>query len=154
MPDTDLLTPRLAAPQDLPTVTELNAVAYAKYSDRMEHPPGPVQHDYAPEIAAGQVWLVRDPAVGVLVLVPGDDHLLINDIAVHPNAQGRGLGRQLMGFAEQQARAAGVSLLTLYTHETMVENIAFYTRLGYRETARRDDEGFNRVFMEKRLSAN
>jgi ribosomal protein S18 acetylase RimI-like enzyme len=154
MPDTDLLTPRLAAPQDLPTVTELNAVAYAKYSDRMEHPPGPVQHDYAPEIAAGQVWLVGDPAVGVLVLVPGDDHLLINDIALHPNAQGRGLGRQLMGFAEQQARAAGVSLLTLYTHETMVENIAFYTRLGYRETARRDDEGFNRVFMEKRLSAN
>jgi hypothetical protein len=33
----------------------------------------------------------------------------------------------------------------------MVENIAFYTRLGYCETARRTDDGFRRVFMEKQL---
>ena len=151
MPDTNPLTPRLAGPQDLPTVTDLNAVAYAKYAGRMSHPPGPVQHDYSPELAAGQIWLVGEPAVAVLVLVPDTDHLLIDDIAVHPSAQGQGIGRQLMAFAERQAVAAGLSLLTLYTHETMVENIAFYTRLGYRETERRTDDGFRRVFMEKRL---
>jgi ribosomal protein S18 acetylase RimI-like enzyme len=151
MPESDHFSPRLAAGPDLPAVTELNAVAYARYSDRMEHPPGPVQHDYAPEIAAGQVWLVGEPAIAVLVLVPGEDHLLINDIAVHPSAQGRGIGRQLMAFAERQATESGLGLLTLYTHETMVENIAFYTRLGYRETARHTDDGFRRVFMEKQL---
>jgi ribosomal protein S18 acetylase RimI-like enzyme len=151
MPETDPLTPRLAGPHDLPTVTDLNAAAYAKYADRMNHPPGPVQHDYSPELEAGQVWLVGEPAVAVLVLVPGTDHLLVNDIAVHPSAQGRGIGRRLMAFAEQQARAAGLGLLTLYTHETMVENIAFYARLGYRETERRTDDGFRRVFMEKHL---
>jgi ribosomal protein S18 acetylase RimI-like enzyme len=151
MPEPDQFSPRLAGSQDLPAVMALNNAAYARYSDRMDQPPGPVRHNYAPEIDAGQVWLVGEPAAAVIVLVPADNHLLINNIAVHPSAQGRGIGRQLMNFAEQQATAAGLVLLTLYTHETMVENIEFYTRLGYRETARRTDEGFRRVFMEKRL---
>lgn len=151
MPETDQFRPRLAGPQDLPTVTDLNAAAYAKYADRMDHPPGPVQHGYSPEIAASQVWLVGEPPVAVIVLVPAGDHLVINDIAVHPDAQNRGIGRQLMEFAERQAIAAGFSLVTLYTHETMVENIAFYARLGYRETERRTDDGFRRVFMAKPL---
>jgi ribosomal protein S18 acetylase RimI-like enzyme len=154
MPDADQLKPRLAGPQDLPTVTGVNAAAYARYSDRMDYLPGPVQHDYSPEIDAGQVWLVGEPVVAVIVLVPGEDHLLIDDIAVHPDAQRHGIGRQLMAFAERQATASGLSLLKLYTHETMVENIAFYTRLGYHETDRHDDEGFHRVFMEKRLPAS
>jgi ribosomal protein S18 acetylase RimI-like enzyme len=117
----------------------------------MDQPPGPVQHDYAPEIAAGQVWLVGRPPMAAIVLVPAEDYLLVNNIAVHPSAQGQGIGRQLMDFAERQATTAGLGLLTLYTHETMVENIAFYTRLGYRETDRRTDDGFRRVFMEKSL---
>lgn len=151
MPETDQFKPRLAGPQDLPAVTGLNAAAYTKYSDRMDQPPGPVQHDYSPEIAASQVWLAGHPPVAVIVLVPADDHLLINNIAVHPSAQGHGIGRRLMEFAEGQAADAGLSCLSLYTHETMVENIAFYTRLGYHETDRRADEGFRRVFMAKQL---
>ena len=34
----------------------------------------------------------------------------------------------------------------------MVENIAWYPRLGYRETERRAESGFARVFFEKRLN--
>jgi hypothetical protein len=33
----------------------------------------------------------------------------------------------------------------------MVENLAIYARLGYRETARRAEDGYRRVFMEKLL---
>jgi hypothetical protein len=31
----------------------------------------------------------------------------------------------------------------------MTENIAIYTRLGYRETDRRIEAGYRRIFMEK-----
>ena len=41
--------------------------------------------------------------------------------------------------------------LRLYTHETMTENIALYTRLGFAETGRGHDAGYDRVFMTKRL---
>ena len=70
MPEADQLRPRLAVQQDLAAVTALNAAAYARYSDRMDQPPGPVQHDYSAEIAASQVWLAGQPPVAVIVLVP------------------------------------------------------------------------------------
>jgi hypothetical protein len=39
----------------------------------------------------------------------------------------------------------------LYTNEVMTENQAIYAHLGYRETARRTEDGYHRVFMEKEL---
>jgi ribosomal protein S18 acetylase RimI-like enzyme len=144
-------SPRLAKASDLPSIRRLNTAAYAVYLERMDQPPAPVTHDYAAEVAAGAVWLTGEPAVGVIVLIPAGDSLLIENIAVSPSAQGAGIGRQLMRFAEQQAAALGLDRLTLYTNEVMVENLAIYARLGYRETGRRSEDGFSRVFMEKRL---
>ncbi len=142
---------RPAKPSDLPAIHRLNAAAYARYSDRMDHPPAPVTHDYGPEVDAGQVWLAGEPAIGIIVLIPAADGLLIENVAVLPSAQGSGIGRRLMEFAEEKAAALGLDRLTLYTNVVMTENLAIYARLGYRETARRSEHGFSRVFMEKRL---
>lgn len=150
---------RVARLADLPSIERLNAAAYAVYRDRMDRPPAPVTHDYTAEIQAGQVWLVggsgestgQAPPTGLIVLIPTGDSLLIDNIAVAPHAQGHGVGRQLMEFAEQRATESGLSRTYLYTNEVMVENIAIYGRLGYRETERRSEHGYNRVFMEKRL---
>jgi hypothetical protein len=56
-----------------------------------------------------------------------------------------------MDFAEQQARKLRRPRLTLYTHEVMTENQAIYAHLGYQETARRSENGYHRVFMQKEL---
>jgi ribosomal protein S18 acetylase RimI-like enzyme len=56
-----------------------------------------------------------------------------------------------MEFAERQASARGLRRMTLYTNEVMTENLAIYARLGYRETARRSESGYSRVFMAKDL---
>jgi len=40
----------------------------------------------------------------------------------------------------------------LYTNEKMTDNLSIYPRLGYVEVARRHEDGFDRVFFEKRLS--
>jgi GNAT superfamily N-acetyltransferase len=145
-------SPRLAETADLVAIQHINAAAYAKYEDRMHQLPAPVTHDYTPEVSVGAVWLIGEPAVGVIVLIPADDSLLIENIAVLPSAQGRGLGRHLMQFAERRAADLGCARLTLYTNEVMVENLAIYAKLGYRETARRSEHGYSRVFMEKRLA--
>jgi hypothetical protein len=39
----------------------------------------------------------------------------------------------------------------LYTNIVMTENLALYTRLGFEETHRADEDGYRRVFMRKRL---
>ncbi len=144
-------TPRLARPADLPAIRRVNEAAYALYTDRMGRAPAPVSHDYAPEVAAGQAWVLGDPVIALIVLIPRGDSLLIENIAVEPAAQGRGLGRLLMQFAEHSAAVSGTPCLTLYTNEVMTENLAFYAALGYRETGRRAEDGFRRVFLEKAL---
>lgn len=40
----------------------------------------------------------------------------------------------------------------LYTHALMHENIAWYARNGYAETARVREKGFDRVYMRKALA--
>ena len=88
----------------------------------------------------------------MLVLEDGPECFLLDNIAVRPDRQGRGFGRMLLDFAEAEAVRCGWDKITLYTNAVMVENIAIYTARGYVETARRREKGFDRVYMEKRLS--
>ena len=78
--------------------------------------------------------------------------LLLDNIAVHPDYQGLGIGRALLERADAEALCQGYGALRLYTHETMTENIALYTRNGWVETHRGHHAGYARVFMRKRLS--
>jgi ribosomal protein S18 acetylase RimI-like enzyme len=143
--------PRPATAADLPAIKALIDAAYARYLTRMDKPPGPMLRDYAPSVEAGTTWVTGSPITAVLTLYPRDDHLLIENIAVHPGAQGHGLGRLLMGFAEEEAARRGLTRMTLVTHEVMTENQAIYTRLGYTEVGRRTSDGYRRIHMEKRL---
>ena len=88
----------------------------------------------------------------MICLANDGDALLVENVAVHPSAQGRGVGRALMAFAETQARGSGVRTLRLYTNEIMLDNIRLYEYLGYRELERRLEDGYSRVFMEKQLT--
>ena len=145
---------RLATPEDVPAVARLVREAYAPYVARIGREPGPMGDDYAGLVAAGRVRVSEDAArglCGVLVLVPQEDAMLLDNIAVAPGAQGLGVGRQLLTEAEAVARTAGFERMRLYTHEKMVENFALYTRIGYRETHRVSEKGFDRVYMEKPL---
>jgi ribosomal protein S18 acetylase RimI-like enzyme len=152
-PDTTFGPPSLrrATAADLPAIKALIDVAYARYLTRMDKPPGPMLRDYAPSVEAGTTWVTRSPITAVLTLYPCEDHLLIENIAVHPGAQGQGLGRVLMSFAEEEAARRWLTRTALVTHEVMTENQAIYARLGYTEVERRDEDGYRRVYMEKRL---
>ena len=63
------------------------------------------------------------------VLLP--DHLWIENIAVHPQQQGRGIGSLLLSHAEAQAADAGVRELRLVTNGAFESNVALYLRRGY-----------------------
>lgn len=109
--------------------------------------------DYAARIAAGEARVVEDRGriQALLITERRTDHLLIDNVAVAPEAQGRGLGRMLLAEAERQARAAGLARLRLYTHALMAANIALYRRAGFAEIARVAEKGFDRVYMERLL---
>jgi len=90
--------------------------------------------------------------VGVLILIQTQSRILLDNVAIHPEHQGKGVGRHLLEFAESQALRHGFNNLELYTHECMTENIAMYKRMGYVATARRTERGYDRVYMQKALA--
>jgi ribosomal protein S18 acetylase RimI-like enzyme len=71
------------------------------------------------------------------------DQAHVRMLGVHPNVQGRGIGRRLMEGAEEEARLAGKRRITLETTEAMVTAQRLYESMGYR---RLDDLVFDDGF--------
>jgi ribosomal protein S18 acetylase RimI-like enzyme len=144
---------RQAGPADAEAITACVKRAYARYDGRLPRPPKPVLADYAAVVRGGTTWVLDEAGecIGVLVLVPKADHLLVENVAVEPAYQGQGLGRRLLEFAEAEAVRRGLAELRLYTNALMTENIELYTRYGYVETERRNIDGRDTVFMRKQL---
>ncbi len=149
---------RLAEAADAAAVAACAKAAYEIYLPRMDRPPAPMLADYGAAIAAGEVHLLElaglelaGRVVGFLVMRADAGHLFIENVAVHPDFQGRGFGRRLMALAESSARARRLPLLRLYTNVVMTENLPFYRALGFVETERLREEGYDRIYMEKRL---
>ena len=140
---------RLADPNDTARISEIVELAYRPYVASIGAVPGPLLDDYPGPVAAKQAWVTGDPVMGVLVLVDEPDHLLLDNIAVDPAAQGTGVGRVLMEFADAEARRRGYRELRLYTHQKMLRNIELYKKLGWQETGRGEQAGLARVFFRK-----
>jgi ribosomal protein S18 acetylase RimI-like enzyme len=149
---------RRAVEIDLATVTDLTRRAYAHCVPLLGGEPMPMTEDYAPRIAAGEVWLHEDADVPIGLLVTEDhgDHFHIFSVVVAPEHQSKGIGRELLAFAEQMAREIDRPALTLVTNAMMVRNIEIYRRFGFAESYRRDHPkrpGWVLVEMEKLLGA-
>ena len=56
-----------------------------------------------------------------------------------------------MGYAEDLARRRGYPAVTLFTNVKMHENIGLYAKLGFVETGRRTEAGYERVYFRKEL---
>ena len=142
---------RPANASDLPAITGIIAAAYQKYVTRIGKPPGPMLDDYATHIRRHTAWVAETQHAirGLIVLIPEQDHLALDNVAVDPRHHGRGVGRALMTFAEQEAARRGYTELRLYTHEKMTENLTMYPALGWQETSRGEQAGYQRVFFRK-----
>ena len=144
---------RLARHDDLPRVEAIVSEAYRPYIARIGREPGPMLDDYAAMIDAEHVHVLatEKQIEGLVVLIPEHPSMLLDNVAVSPDAQGNGYGKRLLDFAEATALAAGCRSIRLYTNAAMVENIALYERLGFVETHRGEDSGFHRVYMIKHI---
>lgn len=86
---------------------------------------------------------------------PGEaPYLYVNQLAVAPPHKRRGIGRFLMGLAEQRAREQGVSRLRLDTAIPARHLVEFYQALGYRvvDEVRREGKTYRSYVMEKRIA--
>jgi ribosomal protein S18 acetylase RimI-like enzyme len=147
---------RTAKMADLPGVEACVDAAYRPYIAEIGVAPGPMSDDYRALIAGGHVHVIVDEAaaiVGVFVMFVRDDHILLDNAAIHPQWQNRGLAMRFLDIAMRTARQRAIATLRLYTHAKMSRNRALYRRMGFVETERRTEKGFDRVYMEMKLAA-
>jgi GNAT superfamily N-acetyltransferase len=143
---------RLATHEDLAAVEGIVSEAYQPWADALGFRPGPMDEDYAALIASGEVFVTGSAALnGLIVLVEEPGCLFIENVAVRPAGQHRGIGRSLLFFAEREAARRGSAALRLYTHEMMTSNIALYHSLGYVETHREPFAIGSRVHLRKQI---
>jgi ribosomal protein S18 acetylase RimI-like enzyme len=154
------LTMRQAVAADAAAVRALTREAYAKWVAVTGREPLPMRVDYVAALAEHRFDLLHENGVLIALIETArepdhllPDHLLIVNVAVSPACQKRGLGRRLLAHAERLAVEAGLREIRLYTNKLMVENIALYTRLGYRVDREEGDAPLIQVHMSKGLSA-
>ncbi len=148
-----MITIRPAAEADAPALRSIAVAAYQRYVPRIGRQPAPMTADYLAAARHGQAWIAVEDgqAAGFVILIPQPGYLLLENVAVLPAAQGRGIGARLLALAEDHARSLRLPEIRLYTNEAMTENLAYYPRHGYTETHRAHEDGFHRVYFCKRL---
>lgn len=145
---------RPAQAQDAAAITALTDQAYQKYIALIGRKPMPMTTDHAQMIAQNQVWVLEQEGqiIAVIEMIPRPPDLYIDNVAVKPGQQGRGLGKRLLAFAEERAWE-GLYSLTLCTNERFRANLELYARLGYTETHRLHVQGTDAVYLRKSLEA-
>jgi ribosomal protein S18 acetylase RimI-like enzyme len=125
---------RQATAADAGAIRDLTRQAYAKWVPLIGREPKPMTADYDQAVVRHRFDLLYvDGTLAALIeTIREADHLLVENVAVSPSFQGRGLGRTLMAHAEALARELGFDTVRLYTNQRFAENIALYRRLGYR----------------------
>ena len=148
-------TIRPAVANDEATIRTCAEQAYTQYIAAIGRKPAPMLADFAAQIAQGQVHVCvdeQDELQGFIVFFAVGQHLLLENVAVSTAGQGKGIGKALIRFCEAQAQQLGLNSVLLYTNAKMIANLAIYPRLGYVEIDRRLEDGFDRVYFEKRFS--
>ena len=129
---------RRATLADATTIRDLTRQAYAKWVPLIGREPRPMTANYENAVVDHMIDLyeIDGEAVGLIEVVPQAEHLLIKNIAVRPDQQGKRIGDLLLKHAEDIAQALYLAELRLYTNAAFVSNIEFYSRRGFEEFGR------------------
>lgn len=142
---------RLAQPHEAGAIATIVMAAYAKWVPVIGREPMPMQVDYDKAVLEHRFDLAVDGGtiLGLIETVPHPDHLWIDNVAVAPAVQGRGIGRMLLAFTEQRAIAAGYPELRLVTNGAFESNVALYQRGGFVVDRIEDFRNGKAVYMRK-----
>ena len=148
---------RRATAADAANVRALTRSAYAKWVPLIGREPIPMTADYDRAVVDHiiDLWEERGELLALIEMVREADHLSIENIAVRPDQQGKGLGSKLLQHAEKLALALGFNEIRLYTNAAFASNVSLYCRRGYQEYQRGSLlPGSVTIFMRKRIKAS
>lgn len=122
-----------AGPGDADAIRRLVREAYAQWVPLIGREPMPMKADYDKAVREHEIDLVHagGELVALIELIVHPGQLYIENIAVSPRHQRKGLGRFLLSHAEGRARAAGLTRLGLLTNQAFESNVRLYQSVGF-----------------------
>jgi GNAT superfamily N-acetyltransferase len=150
---------RAARPADAPAALAVLHAAHAwNLANGFNFTAATMSLDELSRRMAPETFFVAEAAgrlVGTVEVAPEPEPGLwgLHLLGVDPSAEGRGVGRALVAFAEAHAAAHGAEAHRLDTPEPHPWLPSFYCRLGYTHTGTVQWEGkhYRSVFLTKRL---
>lgn len=134
---------REATPADLESVLALYAAIEDSPADVLTLEQAQTAWAEFARYPSYRLWVACDAATGDAVVGTyallvmhnlahrGAPSAIVEDVVVDPSQQGRGVGRQMMAHAMQQARQAGCYKLALSSNARRTGAHAFYESLGF-----------------------
>lgn len=145
---------RPAEPHEAAAIRAVVRAAYAKWIPVIGREPLPMRTDYEAALRRHHfdILVERGEIIGLIETVRREDHIWIENVAVGPAAQGRGIGRRLLAHAELKAVELGCFETRLLTNGAFAANLSLYRRIGY--VVDRQEEFMNgtTVYMSKKLA--
>lgn len=146
---------RRAGPSDVGAVRSVVREAYAQWIPVIGREPLPMKADYAKAVREHEIDLLHagDQLVALIEVFLTPDHLFIENIAVLPRHQGKGLGHHLLSHAETKAKSAGLAELRLLTNQAFATNVRLYQSIGFRiDRTEPHFGGGTTVYMSKQVA--
>ena len=154
----EILNAREADLEDCETVLRAAFGGYVRQLNRIQS--SDAYSWLAESIAAQQVLTAREGThiLGVAIFSDQGRKRTIEQIAVAPDSQGRGIGRALIHRIEQNTIKANMASLELDTAEKMIHLVDLYRNCGFEIVSsgppKHGRDNYTRVFMRKLIQTD
>jgi len=142
---------RQALANDFEQVQKCIAAAFTPYRELLGVSPYALSVDFRALISQKEIFMLQAKAtstiIGVVRLAQKDQHIEIANMAINPDFQGRGFGKQILTFAKNFARKRGLCEVRLSTNADLPSLLVFYSKQGFIETHREQREDRTIVFF-------
>lgn len=133
---------------ELGQILELIRHSFAFMDGRID-PPSSMHRlsrkDVARQCSTGEVWSLGIPPVACGFFSVTPKSLYLGKLAVAQEQRGRGHARTLVDLARRRAETHGLRWLELQSRVELIENHAFYKRLGFVKTGETAHAGYDRA---------
>ena len=136
----ELVDLRTATPDDLESLFDLYATMFRSHIEDIWGWDEAWQRSHFErdmESTFTSVVEVAGKTVGYMQTVTRSEHLYLRNIALHPDAQGRGIGTRLVKELQEKSRGLGVPV-ELSVFRTNPRAQEFYGRLGFQRAGKTD----------------
>ena len=122
----------------------------------IDREPLPMAADYDRAVREHRIDRAFEGAtlVGLVEMVERADDVLIENVAVDPSRQRRGVGKALLDHAEAVAVGRCTPVLRLYTNARFADNLAFYARRGFAVECEQNSGLGLTIYLVKQLGSS